>query len=195
MRFQARIRMESIYKLRYESIITGPLGLHSILPSLRAAHCIWPARAFSAVTRANSRNSIADPRSLSRRLTRDHIPLGRQDSVIQCMFWCMLASDITAIYCDILQNLCGSHVFYYVCPMRISALTCSVLQSSRDWTQNPPPSLAYEFDSRSRHHYNQQFRTKIPKRRPVKRPNPPTLSSHGGSTPSGINIKHSSSIN
>jgi hypothetical protein len=29
---------------------------------------------------------------------------GSEDSVIQCMFWCMFASDVTAIYCDILQN-------------------------------------------------------------------------------------------
>src|SRR5438876_714284 len=58
----------------------------------------------------------------------------------------------------------------------------------RNWqtqrTQNPPPSLAYEFDSRSRHHYNQQLRAKLPKRKPVKHSNPPTLASHGGSTPS-----------
>jgi hypothetical protein len=71
-------------------------------------------------------------------MTRVQFPLGRQDSVIQCMFWCMLASDITAICCDILQNLYGSHVFYYVCPMRIRALTCGLLPHSKIWTQNPP---------------------------------------------------------
>src|ERR1039458_1700400 len=58
------------------------------------------------------------------------------------MLWCMFATDVTAIYCDILQNLNGAHVFYYVCFMRISALTCSVLQSSNDWTQNPPALAA-----------------------------------------------------
>ena len=30
------------------------------------------------------------------------------------MFWCMFASDVTAIYCDILQNRNGTQVFYYV---------------------------------------------------------------------------------
>jgi hypothetical protein len=30
---------------------------------------------------------------------------------IQCMFWCMFASDVTAIYCDILQNRNGAQVF------------------------------------------------------------------------------------
>jgi hypothetical protein len=33
---------------------------------------------------------------------------------IQCMFWCMFASDVTAIYCDILQNRNGAQVFYSV---------------------------------------------------------------------------------
>ena len=74
------------------------------------------------------------------------------------MFWCMFAFDVTAIYCDILQNRNGAQVFYSVQVMRIRALTCGLLQHSEIWTQNPPPSLAYEFDSRSRHHYNQQLR-------------------------------------
>jgi hypothetical protein len=30
---------------------------------------------------------------------------------IKCMFWCMFASDVTAIYCDILQNRNDSHSF------------------------------------------------------------------------------------
>jgi hypothetical protein len=30
------------------------------------------------------------------------------------MFWCMFASDVTAIYCDILQNRNGAQIFYYV---------------------------------------------------------------------------------
>jgi hypothetical protein len=100
------------------------------------------------------------------------------------MFWCMFASDVTAIYCDILQNRNGAQVFYYVYVMRIRALACSLLQYSKDWTQNPPPSLAYEFDSRSRHHYNQQLRAKSQNVSPVKHPNPPTHASHGRSTPS-----------
>jgi hypothetical protein len=109
---------------------------------------------------------------------------GRQDSVIKCMFWCMFAADVNAIYCDVLLNRNGAQVFHSVIVMRIHASTCGLLQHSEIWTQNPPPSLAYEFDSRSRHHYNQQLRAKIPKRKPVKRPSPPTLASHGGSTPS-----------
>ncbi len=31
-----------------------------------------------------------------------------------CMFWCMFHSDITAIYCDILQTRNGGQVFYSV---------------------------------------------------------------------------------
>lgn len=93
------------------------------------------------------------------------------------MFWCMLACDITPLYCDILRNCIGGQVFDCMNVMRIRALTCGLLQFSKIWTQNPPPSLAYEFDSRSRHHYNHQLRAKIPKRKPVKRPNPPTLAS------------------
>ena len=76
------------------------------------------------------------------------------------MFWCTFASDGTASYCNILRNRNGVQVFHPVEVMRIRALTCGVLQHSKIWTQNPPPSLAYEFDSRSRHHYNQQFRAK-----------------------------------
>jgi hypothetical protein len=30
---------------------------------------------------------------------------------VQCMFWCMFGSDVTASYCDILQNKNGAHVF------------------------------------------------------------------------------------
>ena len=29
------------------------------------------------------------------------------------MFWCMFASDVTAIYCDILQNRNGAQVFLF----------------------------------------------------------------------------------
>jgi hypothetical protein len=36
--------------------------------------------------------------------------------------------------------------------------SAATLQNPKKQTQNPPPSLAYEFDSRSRHHYNQQLR-------------------------------------
>jgi hypothetical protein len=131
--------------------------LHSIPCPLYGPGVASGGAAFSAVTRANSCNNIADPRALSRRSTRDQIRLEPQDSVIQCMFWCMLASDITAIYCDILQNLNGSHVFYYVCPMRISALKCSVLQPSKDWTQNPSEAIPWGFDSPSRHHLKYQY--------------------------------------
>ena len=31
---------------------------------------------------------------------------------IECMFWCMFASNVTAIYCDIMQNRNGAQVFY-----------------------------------------------------------------------------------
>src|SRR5271165_5784605 len=37
--------------------------------------------------------------------------------------------------------------------MRIRALTCSVLQSSRDWTQNPSEATPWGFNSPSRHHF------------------------------------------
>jgi len=69
------------------------------------------------------------------------------------MFWCMLASDDTAMYCDILQNRNGAQVFYDVCFMRIRAVTCDLLQHLEIWTQNktrrvhshggsiPPPGI------------------------------------------------------
>jgi hypothetical protein len=43
--------------------------------------------------------------------------------------------------------------------------------------------LAYEFDSRSRRHYNQQLRSESPERKAVKRKNPLTLASHWGASP------------
>ena len=53
------------------------------------------------------------------------------------MFWCTLACDLTAFCCDILQNCTGGQVFHSVNVMRIRALTCGLLQHSKDWTQNP----------------------------------------------------------
>ena len=99
-----------------------------------------------------------------------------------------------AIYCDILQNSNGAQVSYYVKVMRIRALRCSLLQPSKDWTQNPPPSLAYEFDSRSRHHYNQQFKATqnvSPRNTQIRR----SLQVIGGRPLHRINIKHSTSNN
>ena len=73
---------------------------------------------------------------------------------IECMFWCMFACDITAFYCDILQYCTGGQVFHSLNVMRIRALTCGVLQHSKIWTQNPPSSLSWGFDSPSRHQSN-----------------------------------------
>ena len=56
---------------------------------------------------------------------------------IQCMFWCMLVSDITAIYCDILQCLTGAQTFHSLYVMRICAVTCGLLQQFIRRTQNP----------------------------------------------------------
>jgi hypothetical protein len=50
----------------------------------------------------------------------------------------MFACDVTAIYCDILQNCTGGQVFHSVSVMRIRAVTCGLLQHSQIWTQNPP---------------------------------------------------------
>ena len=58
------------------------------------------------------------------------------------MFWCMFACDITAFYCDILQNCTGGQVFHSLNVMRIRALTCGLLQHSKIWTQNPPALAA-----------------------------------------------------
>src|SRR5215469_2581942 len=69
------------------------------------------------------------------------------------MFWCMFACTITAFYCDILQNCTDGQVFHSVNVMRIRALTCGLLQHSKIWTQNPPSSLSWGFDSPSRHQY------------------------------------------
>jgi hypothetical protein len=132
-------------------------------------------------------------RGLSRRF---HGFEGHRDAEIQCMFWCMLAFDIAADCCDFLQNCTGGQVFHSVNVMRTRALACGLLQHSRFWTQNPPPSLAYEFDSRSRHHYNQQLIA-----RSIPDANRRTLKSadHCKSWRfdpfPGINIKLSSSIN
>jgi hypothetical protein len=60
---------------------------------------------------------------------------------IQCMFWCMFACDITAFYCDILQNCTDGQAFHSVNVMRIRALTCGLLQHSKIWTQNPLPEM------------------------------------------------------
>jgi hypothetical protein len=65
-----------------------------------------------------------------------------RDADIQCMFWCMFASDVTAIYCDILQNRIGGQVFHSVNVMRIRALMCGLLLHSGIWTQNPPALAA-----------------------------------------------------
>ena len=67
------------------------------------------------------------------------------------MFWCMFPSDITAIYCDILQTRNGGQVFYSVKVMRIRALMCNLLQQSRFWTQNPPTLAVMGFRPPSRH--------------------------------------------
>jgi hypothetical protein len=55
-----------------------------------------------------------------------------------CMFWCMFAFGITAIYRDILQHRAGALIFHSVEVMRIFALPCCFLQPSKNWTQNPP---------------------------------------------------------
>jgi hypothetical protein len=65
-----------------------------------------------------------------------------RDAEIQCMFWCMFACDITAFYCDILQNPTDGHVFHSVNVLPIHALTCGLLQHSKIWTQNPPALAA-----------------------------------------------------
>ena len=70
---------------------------------------------------------------------------------IQCMFWCMFACDISAFCCDILQNCLDGLAFHSVNVMRIRALTCGLRQHSEIWTQNPPSSLSWGFDSPSRH--------------------------------------------
>jgi hypothetical protein len=62
------------------------------------------------------------------------------------MFWCMFACDITAFYCDILQDCSGGQVFHSVNVMRIHALTCGLLQDSGIWTQNPPIARSWGFD-------------------------------------------------
>jgi hypothetical protein len=67
------------------------------------------------------------------------------------MFWCMFACDITAFYCDILQDCSGGQVFHSVNVMRIHALTCGLLQDSGIWTQNPPIARSWGFDPPSRH--------------------------------------------
>jgi len=85
-----------------------------------------------------------------------------QKSVNQCMFWCMFASDATAISCDILQNRSGEHVFYYVYVMRIRALTCSLLQHSKIWTQNPSIARSWGFAPPSRHQQNKEFKREWP---------------------------------
>ena len=74
-----------------------------------------------------------------------------RDAEFQCMFWCMFAVDITASLCDILQSRSGAQIFCHVWVMRIRALTCGLLQHSEVWTQNPPSSLSWGFDSPSRH--------------------------------------------
>jgi hypothetical protein len=93
-----------------------------------------------------------------------------------CMFWCMFACDVTAIYCDILQNQNRTQVSNSVQVMRIHALTCNLLQASKDWTQNPPESFPWGFDSPSRHHYNQQFRARSRNAKPIKSTGPPNPS-------------------
>ena len=44
-----------------------------------------------------------------------------RDAEFQCMFWCMLAFDITASLCDILQSRSGAQIFCHVWVMRIRA--------------------------------------------------------------------------
>ena len=77
--------------------------------------------------------------------------LARNNAEIQCMFWCMFACDITAFYCNILQNRTNRQVFHSVNVMRIRALTCGLLQHSKIWTQNPPTLQSWGFNSPSRH--------------------------------------------
>jgi hypothetical protein len=85
---------------------------------------------------------------LSRRL---HGFEWHRDAQIQCTFWCMLAFDITAYYCDFLQNCTGRQVSHSVNVMRTRALTCGLLQHSGFWTQNPPIARSWGFDPPSRH--------------------------------------------
>lgn len=63
------------------------------------------------------------------------------------MFWCMFACDITAFNCDLLQSCTGGQGFHSVNVMRIRALTCAYLQHFGVWTQTPPESLPWGFDS------------------------------------------------
>jgi hypothetical protein len=73
------------------------------------------------------------------------------DAKIQCMFWCMLGFDDNAIYCDMLQDRDVVQGFYSVHLMRSHALTCSLLQHTRFWTQNPSKAASWGFNSPSRH--------------------------------------------
>jgi len=119
----------------------------------------------------------------------------RRGAKIWCMFWCMLHSDVTAIYCNILQHRYSVQAFYSAKVMPIRALMCGLLQHSQVWTQNPPPSLAYEFDSRSRHHYNQRLRAESQNVAGETQKSADPCKSCGIYPFPASNIKHSSSIN
>ena len=88
-------------------------------------------------------------------------PKSDRDAEIQCMFWCMHVFDITARFCDFLQSCTGGDVSHSVNLMRSRALACGLLRHPKIWTQNPPSSLSWGFNSPSRHHRINKLEPKL----------------------------------